>query len=124
MKNGNWYTIKVNNQIVDALYTGKTNEGKYILRYYLNDRLKMGIYTEDELKEIVISNQRTYNGMVKHVPKDTEINELFLGWVWYIFIMLVVSIFKGAVIGWIVVSFFFFKWRKKIKEEHTFYAKE
>ena len=62
--------------------------------------------------------------MVKHVPKDTEINGLFLGWVWYIFIMLVVSIFKGAVVGWIVVSFFFFKWRKKIKEEQTFYTKE
>lgn len=124
MKNGNWYTIKVNDQIVDAIYTGKTNEGKYILRYYLNDRLKMGIYTEDELREIVINDQRTYNGMVKHVPKDTEINGLFLGWAWYIFIMLIVSIFKGAVIGWIVVSFFFFKWRKKIKEEQTFYTKE
>lgn len=124
MIHGNWYAIRVNNQIVDALYTGTANDGRHILRYKLDGRSKMGLYTEDELREIIVSNQRTYNGMAKHVPKDTEINGLFLGWIWYIFIIIVVSIFNGAIIGWIVVSFFFFKWRKKIKEEKTYYTKE
>ena len=62
--------------------------------------------------------------MVKHVPNDVEINKLFLGWIWYIFLMIVASIFKDQVIGWIFISFFFFRWRKKVKDEETYYTKE
>lgn len=124
MIRGNWYVIKTNDGIVDALYTGTTNDGRHIFRYRCQEKNKIIRCSETELENIIVSNQRTYNGMVKHVPKDTEINGLFLGWIWYIFIMIVVSIFNGAIIGWVVVSFFFFKWRKKIKEENTFYTKE
>lgn len=124
MIRGNWYVIKTNDGIVDALYTGTTNDGRHIFRYHCQEKNKIIRCPETELENIIVSNQRTYNGMVKHVPKDTEINGLFLGWIWYIFIMIVVSIFNGAIIGWVVVSFFFFKWRKKIKEENTFYTKE
>lgn len=124
MNVGNWYSIRVNGQIIDAMYTGTTNDGRYIMRYSQNNKLHVGIYSESELKNIVVSNKRTYNGMVKHVPKDIEINKLFLGWVWYIFLMIVVSIFKGGVVGWGLISFFFFSWRKKVKAEATYYTKE
>ena len=59
-----------------------------------------------------------------HVPKDLEINRLFLGWIWYILLIIIVSIFKGAIVGWIFISFFFFSWRKKVKDEETYYTKE
>lgn len=124
MNVGNWYSIRVNGQIIDAMYTGTTNDGKHVLRYSQNNKLNVGIYSESELKNIVVSDKRTYNGMVKHVPKDIEINKLFLGWIWYIFLIIVVSIFKGAIVGWVFISFFFFSWRKKVKEEATYYTKE
>ena len=124
MNIGKWYSININGEIIDAMYSGMTSDGKHILRYSRNNKLNVRIYSEDELKNIVVSNKRTYNGMVKHVPKDTEINKLFLGWTWYIFLMIVASIFKGQVVGWILISFFFFGWRKKVKKEATYYTKE
>ena len=124
MNIGKWYSININGEIIDAMYSGMTSDGKHILRYSQNNKLNVRVYSEDELKNIVISDKRTYNGMVKHVPNDVKINKLFLGWIWYIFLMIIASIFKGQVIGWIFISFFFFGWRKKIKDEETYYTKE
>lgn len=61
-----------------------------------------------------------------HMPttktkKDLEIDGLFLGWVWYIFLMSVSIIFKDAIGLWTLISIVFFGWRaKKIKEEGTY----
>lgn len=50
--------------------------------------------------------------------KDRHITSLMIGWVWYIFLMIIVSIFNGRFAGWIILSVCFFKWRKnKIKKE-------
>lgn len=62
-----------------------------------------------------------------HIPilktkKDSDIDGLFLGWLWYIFLMAISVIFKGAIAWWIFISVVFFSWRsKKIKEEGTYY---
>ena len=61
-----------------------------------------------------------------HMPvtktrKDIEIDGLFLGWLWYIFLMAISIIFKGNIILWILISWCFFSLRnKKIKEEGTY----
>lgn len=61
-----------------------------------------------------------------HIPvvktlKDSQIDGLFLGWLWYIFLMVVATIFKGNIGFWILISYVFFSWRaKKIKEEGTY----
>ena len=53
--------------------------------------------------------------------KDSEIDSLFIGWVWYIFLMAISTIFKGAIGLWCLISVVFFAWRKKkIKEEGTY----
>jgi hypothetical protein len=53
--------------------------------------------------------------------KDCEIDGLFLGWVWYIFLMAIGTIFNGAIFIWLMISIVFFNWRaKKIKEEGTY----
>ena len=53
--------------------------------------------------------------------KDIEIPGLFIGWVWYIFLMAVSCIFNGAIILWILISVIFFVWRaNKIKKEGTY----
>ena len=61
-----------------------------------------------------------------HMPvnktfKDTEIDGLFLGWLWYIFIMAISTIFYDRIGLWILTSVVFFNWRKKkIEEEGTY----
>lgn len=53
--------------------------------------------------------------------RDRDISGLPLGWLWYIFLMLISVIFKGAICIWIFISIVFFNWRsKKIKEEGTY----
>lgn len=50
--------------------------------------------------------------------KELEVGCLFLGWIWYIFLMAIATIFNGAIFIWIMISIAFFSWRaKKIKEE-------
>lgn len=61
-----------------------------------------------------------------HMPvvktrKDWEIDGLFLGWIWYIFLMGISAIFKDALGLWLLISFVFFNWRsRKFKEEGTY----
>ena len=58
---------------------------------------------------------------VTKTRKDSEIDGLFIGWIWYIFLMAISSIFKGAVGLWILISVVFFSWRHdKIKKEGTY----
>jgi hypothetical protein len=53
--------------------------------------------------------------------KDGDIDGLFLGWVWYIFLMAISLVFKGTLALWITLSVLFFCWRaKKIKEDGTY----
>lgn len=53
--------------------------------------------------------------------KDRNIDGMFLGWLWYIFLMTISFIFKDALGLWIIISIVFFSWRaKKIKEEGNY----
>lgn len=53
--------------------------------------------------------------------KDFEIEGLFIGWVWYVFLMLISTIFNDAIGLWGLITVVFFSWRsKKIKEEGTY----
>lgn len=49
-------------------------------------------------------------------PKDSQIDGLPLAWSWYIFLMVITTVFKGQVILWIFYSIVFFRYRsKKVK---------
>lgn len=82
------------------------------------------------MKDVVFKNNfvRIADGVNinVHIPtekkrKDLDIDGLFLGWVWYIFLMAISVIFKGAIVLWTIISVVFFSWRaKKIKEEGTY----
>ena len=66
-----------------------------------------------------VNNEISYP--VAKVQKDLEIDGLFIGWVWYIFLMLISTIFKDAIGLWGLITVVFFSWRsKKIKEEGTY----
>ena len=81
--------------------------------------------THSSLQRKLISSTNKFNSKV-HMPetktkKDSEIDGLFLGWMWYIFLMAISTIFKDAIGLWILISVVFFGYRsKKIKEEGTY----
>ena len=52
-------------------------------------------------------------------PKDSEINGMFIGWVWYIFCMLISTILNGQIVFWALESLIFFSWRAEKKKEGT-----
>lgn len=65
-------------------------------------------------------DKKVHMPMVKTL-KDSQIDGLFLGWIWYIFLMAIATIFKGNIGLWIIISIAFFNWRNnKIKEEGTY----
>lgn len=45
--------------------------------------------------------------------KDTDLDVMFYGWIIYITLMALVSFVHGNVFGWILISIYFFVWRKK-----------
>lgn len=56
----------------------------------------------------------------RHIP-DSQIPGMALGWMWYIFLMAIATIFKENVGLWILISVVFFGWRhNKIQEEGTY----
>lgn len=63
------------------------------------------------------------NDYIKYEPKkitfkdELNIDGMFVAWMWYIFIMLIVTIFKGNICFWILTSVVFFNYRnRKLKE--------
>ena len=56
----------------------------------------------------------------RHIP-DSQIPGMALGWLWYIFLMAIATIFKDNIGLWILISVVFFTWRhNKIQEEGTY----
>ena len=110
---------------------GKQTEASFV--YYDTDRERY-MYKINECRycspESVFKNEfvsvtNKINNKVS-VPlvktkRDRNISGLFLGWLWYIFLMLISVIFKDVIGLWIFISIVFFSWRsKKIKEEGTY----
>ena len=109
--------IKYKNQIVDAYYVGNGTNGA-VFKYN-------NILFHSNINDIIeVYNDGHYNGFErkKVVPKDSEILKLSIGWIWYIIIMAILTIFNDRIIGWIAASVIFFSWRRKVKEEESYYA--
>lgn len=120
--NGKVYTlgtmvkIKYRNRIVDAYFAGNGTNG-FVFKYN-------NTFFHANVNNIIeVYNDGHYNGFQKEkvVPKDREIFKLSIGWIWYILIMAILTIFNERILGWIFVSVIFFNWRKKVKEEESYY---
>lgn len=56
---------------------------------------------------------------------DSQIDGLFIGWLWYIVLMAVSTIFKDNIALWALWTFLFFSWRAdKIKKEGKYYERK
>lgn len=60
-------------------------------------------------------------GPTVKTKSDIRIDGLFIGWMWYIFLMAISALFKDAIGLWFLISIVFFAWRSsKIKKEGTY----
>lgn len=106
--------IRYCNQIFIATYKGKMNA---TYSFILDNGKEVWIKYKDILSIEVCKEYI----LTQVTPRDIDINRLVIGWIWYILIMLTLTIFNGRIAGWIVVSIIFFRWRKKAKEEESYY---
>lgn len=114
--------VKYMSEEVEATFICYDEQSKY---YVCKIRQFKMWYPESQFFNAIIRVTDTSNNSV-HMPqqkvkKDTHIDGLFIGWVWYIFLMGISTIFKDAFGLWIFISIVFFNWRKKkIEEEGTY----
>lgn len=106
--------IRYCNQIFIATYKGKINA---TYAFILDNGNEVWIKYKDILSIEVCKEYI----LTQVTPRDIDINMLVIGWIWYILIMLTLTIFNGRIAGWIATSIIFFRWRKKVKEEESYY---
>lgn len=116
---GTVFTTCHNGKQVDATFIYHDTDYKKFV-YKIKDCIH--IVGEDEFKNriIAITERRDYTVSipVQKQMKDFEIEGLFIGWMWYIFLMAISTILNGAIYFWILISAVFFSWRaNKIKRE-------
>jgi hypothetical protein len=112
-------------------HAGKQKEASFIC---YDERCSMYVYrtgvctmhaSDERFWRSFVSITNKHDNSV-HVPRIRRKNELdidgmFLGWTWYIFLMLISCIFKSVIGLWAIISIVFFSWRsEKIKEEGTY----
>ena len=129
VKGKNYYTgtiFKIN-------FCGKIQEAAFVcsmpdlntMRFKLLSDKKFWFINANDFRnrivEITDNVDPTVRMPVTKTMKDTEIDGLFIGWLWYIFLMAISTIFYARIGLWIFISWVFFDWRaKKIKEEGTY----
>ena len=119
---GTVFIVKDGLRESEATFVCYNNDnGLYV--YKLNGKTYFSDYKNFCREFVCVTNKRNENVRMpaRRVLRDIDIENLPLGWTWYIFLMLIATIFKGNVILWIFFSVVFFNWRdKKIKKEGTY----
>ena len=64
---------------------------------------------EDIVEEVVLLPTKQRGNRYK----DTEVDAMLYGWIYYILVMLIATIFNGRIFIWIVASIIFWTWRKR-----------
>lgn len=124
---GTIFIMKVSKRLCEYTFVGYNVDYKALLCKSVNSQQVRSLIPiwESVLNKNLVSITDKIDTSV-HSPaekkmKDTQIDGLFLGWMWYIFLMIISVIFKDAIGLWILWSVVFFSWRKKkIKKEGTY----
>ena len=70
---------------------------------------------------LTVKVDNTITMPIVKTKSDMQIDGLFIGWTWYISLMVASAIFKDAIGLWVLISVIFFTWRsEKIKKEGTY----
>lgn len=119
---GSVFIMNHNGEHIEASFICyDTDRSRYI--YKINGRRYNVPEQSFKNNFITITNKidNKVSAPVIKTKRDRDINGLPLGWMWYIFLMAISTIFKDAIGLWIFISIVFFSWRaKKIKNEGTY----
>lgn len=119
---GTVFIVHHNGKQVEASFVYYDTEYKKYV-YKINDCTWVVGVDDFKARFICVTDKKdnTVSMPVKKKMKEFDIDGLFIGWVWYIFLMAISTIFKGAIGLWILISIVFFSWRAdKIKKEGTY----
>lgn len=121
---GMYLSYPHNYEATFVYYDPERNYVRYILHRF-GDRVDVS-YPKDTFERIVISVMDKKDATVKCPEKkrrpEMQIDGMFDGWVLYIVLMAVFSIFKDNIGIWCLLSYYFFSWRhKKIEKEGYYY---
>lgn len=121
------FVVKDGDKQTDAIficYDTDTKKYIYKIKNWSGNDCKVLAYEKyfyNNLVSITNKFDNTVRSPIIKKRKDTQVDGLFLGWMWYIFLMAISVIFKDAIGLWILESIVFFTWRKnKIKKEGTY----
>lgn len=121
---GTRFIINYKNVHVTAHFIGKSFKDQNIIDIIIDNGLKYPTMTslkESDFQKMIIEILPIswYDEMErrKKYVNDSDMPELIIGWMLYIFIMVGSSIFNGREYGWILITVLFFWWRHNIKEE-------
>ena len=134
--NGARYPCGTQIKISLPLHNNHTSNGLAYFVYYNTEydvvwckmcytRKKYGLSMEEFLKRLEgITGKRDPSISVPEAKrlKDYQIPKLLVGWVWYIFIMLFLTITTSAIAGWIIFSIIFFIWRSNVIKKEGYYV--
>ena len=119
---GTVFVINFNGKIQEAAFVCSIPKANKIL-FKLSDK-RWWINADDFRKRIIEITNKVDTSVrmpIENTMKDRYIDGLFIGWLWYIFLMSISVIFKDAIGLFVLISVVFFSWRKKkIKEEGTY----
>lgn len=107
-----------NKQVEAAFVCHDKTYNRYV--YKIKDWQRMCPPSHFEKILVEVTNKRNDKVRMPVVKtlKDSQIDGLFLGWIWYIFLMAVSTIFQYNFLWWALISFGFFTMRAdKIKKE-------
>ena len=76
-------------------------------------RYSFAVSSDKLIKEIVENPSILINSNNPRYEKDSENDDVKFGWLFYIMIMIGLTIFKDAWVGWIATTVYFFVWRRK-----------
>lgn len=99
-------------------YEFKAKGHTYYYPKSMFDNILLGVTNQLDTSCISVP-QEQYNQKNKNPPLEKELNVdgLLIAWIWYIFIMIIATIFNGNIVIWMVVSVVFFRYRnKKLRE--------
>ena len=121
---GTVFMIDFHGKIQEAAFVCSMPELKKMRFKLLSDK-KFWFISVDGFRNMIVEITDKVDPSVRmpvtKTMKDKDIDGLFIGWLWYIFLMVISSIFKDAIGLWIFISVVFFTWRKKkIQEEGTY----
>ena len=71
--------------------------------------------------EILPGNFYVQRANRKRYVSDSKDISLVMGWITYLVVMGITSIFNGRIFGWIMWTIFFFVWRHNYKEKNCVY---